>query len=322
MLMPSDVRNYSDFMASFHHVTNVGRAFNRPEPQVRSNWYSLPVAYHSRASSVVVSGTPIHRPSGQILPGGKEPAIFAPSRKLDYELEMGIFVGPGNALGRPIRMSEVEGHIFGLVLMNDWSARDIQSWESNPLGPFLGKSAGTPISPWVVTLEALAPFRAENDTLPEGERPPLDYLAAPKGAAPQGFDITLEAHVLSNAARKRRLAATLFTHTNLRRMYWSIFQMVVHHTCNGCNLLPGDLLGTGTVSGPTRTETACLIERTLDGREPMTLATGEKRGFIEDGDDVIFSGMCSGHGARPIGFGECHCPVLPPVAAGKKARAA
>ena len=224
---------------------------------------------------------------------------------------MAFIVGPGNARGTRIKICDAEKHIFGLALMNDWSARDIQFWESRPLGPFLGKSLTTTLSPWIVTLEALAPFRADNERRPVDDPDPLPYLTPPKNAAPQGFDINLEAHILSAQAKKKKLPATLFTKTSFRRMYWSVNQMLTHHASNGCALMPGDVIGTGTVSGPTREASACLVERTLYGREPVRLATGESRGFVDDGDEVIFTGRATARGYRSIGFGECRGVVTP-----------
>ena len=309
MLLPVAVHNYSDFFCSIHHVTNVGRALNRPEPLVRPAWRYLPVGYHSRASSVIVSGTPVRRPLGQ-YPEGNEPAQFRVCKKLDYELEMAAIVGPGNRLGERIRIEDAEKHIFGLVLMNDWSARDIQFWEGI-LGPFLGKSLSTTISPWIVTMDALRPHRAALEPRPPGDPAPLPHLAPPPGSPPDGFDIALEAAILSDEMRKHRDAPTMFTRTHFRHQYWSIAQMVAHHASNGCNLVPGDVLGTGTISGPNREQAACLVERTLYGREPVRLASGEMRGFVEDGDDVIFTGWARAPGYRSIGFGACRGVVTP-----------
>jgi fumarylacetoacetase len=311
MLLPVQVLNYTDFFVSLHHVKKVAAALNRPEPHVAPNWRYLPVAYHSRASTVIASGTPVRRPLGQFPDGGNAEPTFRRCDKLDYELEMAFIVGPGNARGERIPIEDAEKHIFGLALMNDWSARDIQFWESRPLGPFLGKSVSTTLSPWIVTLEALAPFRADNEARPPGDPAPLPYLTPPKDAPPQGFDVTLEARILSAEARKKRLAPTVFTHTSFRSMYWSVNQMLTHHASNGCALMPGDVIGTGTVSGPSREASACLVERTLYGREPVRLETGETRGFVEDGDDVIFTGRANARGYRSIGFGECRGVVTP-----------
>ena len=311
MLLPVKVNNYTDFFVSLHHVVKVASALNRPEPHVAPNWRYLPVAYHSRASTVIVSGTPVRRPLGQYTEGGSSEPKFRRCDKLDYELEMAFIVGPGNKRGTRIEIDDAEKHIFGLTLMNDWSARDIQFWESRPLGPFLGKSLSTTLSPWIVTLEALAPFRKDNEPRPTGDPKPLPYLTPKKDAPPQGFDITLEAHVLSAEAKKKKFAPTLFTHTSFTRMYWSVNQMLTHHASNGCEMVPGDVVGTGTVSGPSREASACLVERTLYGKAPLTLATGEKRGFVEDGDDVIFTGRANARGFRSIGFGECRGVVTP-----------
>ena len=311
MLLPTKVNNYTDFFVSLHHTKKVSEALNRPEPHVTPNWRWLPIAYHSRASTVIASGTKVRRPLGQYPEGGNAMPTFRRCDKLDYELEVAFIVGPGNKRGERIEIDEAEDHIFGLALMNDWSARDIQFWESRPLGPFLGKSLSTTLSPWIVTLEALAPFRVDNEKRPAGDPEPLPYLTPKPGSKPQGFDVTLEAHILSAQAKKQKLAPTLFTHTSFTRMYWSVNQMLTHHASNGCELVPGDVIGSGTVSGPTQEESACLVERTLYGRDPVRLATGETRGFIEDGDDVIFTGRANARGYRSIGFGECRGVVTP-----------
>ena len=311
MLLPVQVHNYSDFFVSLHHTQKVSAALNRPEPHVTPNWRWLPIAYHSRASTVIASGTTVRRPLGQYPDGGNATPEFRRCDKLDYELEMAFIVGPGNKRGERILIADAEDHIFGLTLMNDWSARDIQFWESRPLGPFLGKSLSTTLSSWIVTLEALAPFRTANEPRPAGDPEPLPYLTPRKDAPPQGFNIDLQARILSAEARKKRLPATVFTETNFTHMYWSVNQMLTHHASNGCALMPGDVLGTGTVSGPTQEQSACLVERTLYGRDPVMLATGELRGFVEDGDDVIFTGRANARGYRSIGFGECRGVATP-----------
>jgi fumarylacetoacetase len=291
MLLPANIGDYTDFYASIHHATNVGKMF-RPDQPLTPNYKFLPVAYHGRASSIVVSGTPIRRPCGQTKTDQAEQPEFGPTRALDYELEVGFFVGPGNPLGEPIPIAEAEQHVFGFCLLNDWSARDIQKWEYQPLGPFLGKNFATTISPWIVTLEALEPFRA-----PANARETLPYLNASHG----GLDLTLEAW----------LGPVRLSRSNSRDLYWTVAQMVAHHTCNGCNLRPGDLLASGTVSGPTRESRGCLLELTAGGTEPLELRGGERRRFLEDGDEVILRGYCERTGFARIGFGECRGRILP-----------
>jgi fumarylacetoacetase len=280
MLMPAAIGDYTDFYASIHHATNVGSLF-RPDNPLLPNYKHVPIAYHGRVSSIVVSGTPVCRPSGQLKAGE-----FGPSRSLDYELEVGFFIGPGNPLGEPIPIDRAEDHIFGVCLVNDWSARDIQAWEYQPLGPFLGKSFATSISPWVVTWDALAPYRvapAEHDV------PLLPYLAARANAA---IDIKLEVSIRSARMRDESIAPMRLSRSNLRDLYWTPAQFVTHHTSNGCNLRPGDLLASGTVSGSSRDSLGCLLEITRRGAEPVTLPTGESRKFLEDGDEVTMQGWC------------------------------
>ncbi|MBX9599388.1 MAG: fumarylacetoacetase [Bryobacteraceae bacterium] len=302
MLLPVEIGDYTDFYCSVFHATNVGSMF-RPDNPLMPNYKYLPVGYHGRASSVVVSGTPVRRPSGQLEANGS--VTFEPSRLLDYELEVGFFVGPGNDLGQPIPIAEAGDHIFGLCLLNDWSARDIQRWEYQPLGPFLAKSFGTSISPWIVTTEALAPFRAPAFPRPESDPRPLPYLDDKGDQASGGIDLTLEVWLkterMSDPARLSR--------GNFRDMYWTIAQMLAHHASNGCNLRPGDLIGSGTVSGPGKEERGCLLELTWRGAEPLELG-GETRKFLEDGDEVILRGYCEREGARRIGFGECRGTVI------------
>lgn len=300
-LLPAAVGDYTDFYASLHHATNVGGMF-RPDNPLLPNYKWVPIGYHGRASSLVPSGTRIARPAGQIkAPDAAAPSV-GPSRLLDYELEVGLFVGPGNALGEAIPIGEAEDHVFGLCLVNDWSARDIQSWEYQPLGPFLAKSFATTVSPWVVTLEALAPFRAPAFTRPAGDPAPLPYLQQPGDGA---VDITLEVALRTPRMRERGAAPARVSRTSFTNMYWTIAQLLTHHASNGCNLRPGDLLASGTVSGPTPDERGCLLERTRRGAEPLSLGDGEVRKFLEDGDEVVMRGWCEREGARRIGFGEC-----------------
>jgi fumarylacetoacetase len=300
LLLPVEIGDYTDFYSSKEHATNVGAMFRGAENALPPNWLWLPIAYHGRASSVVASGVDLHRPRGQTKSDDDAPT-FGPSRAVDFELEVGCFIGQGNRLGQPIVVDRAMEHVFGLVLVNDWSARDIQKWEYVPLGPFLAKSFGTSISPWVVTLEALEPFRVSG---PAQDPPPLGYLQTP---GLDSFDIQLEATLQSNAMD----APARICSTNFKHLYWSIAQQIAHHTSNGCNLRTGDLLASGTISGPTPDSRGCLLELTRGGREPLRLLNGEERRFLEDGDRITISGWCQGDGHR-IGFGEVAGRILPP----------
>jgi fumarylacetoacetase len=293
LLLPCPIGDYTDFYASIHHATNVGSMF-RPDNPLLPNYKWLPVGYHGRASSIVVSGTPVRRPVGQTVetPGG--PPAFGASRRLDYELELGAFIGPGNALGDPIPIGEAMDHVAGICLLNDWSARDIQTWEYQPLGPFLAKNFATSISAWVVTAEALEPFRRAPEPHPET----LPYLAMESRDA---FDITLEVWLRSAKMRE----PVRVSRANFAWMYWTFSQMVAHHASNGCNFRPGDLIGSGTVSGPSKENRGCLLEVTWKGSEPLQLPDGEVRRFLEDGDEVTLRGWCEAPGFRRIGLGEC-----------------
>ncbi|MBZ5623790.1 MAG: fumarylacetoacetase [Acidobacteriia bacterium] len=297
LLLPCEIRDYTDFYASIHHATNVGRMF-RPDSPLLPNYKWLPVAYHGRASSVVVSGTPVRRPWGQTAENPAGPPIYGPSRRLDYELELGMFTGPGNAIGEPIPMDHAAGHMVGVCLLNDWSARDIQTWEYQPLGPFLSKSFATSISPWVVTMEALEPFRCAGESRPESDPQPLPHLSP--GAA-DAFDITLEAWLRS----ARMQEPMRVSRSNVSSLYWTLAQMVTHHSSNGCPMRTGGLIGSGTVSGPGKENRGCLLEMTWRGTEPLELPTGEVRRFLEDGDEVILRGWCEAPGFRRIGLGDC-----------------
>jgi len=306
MVMPAAIGDYTDFYASVFHATNVGRLF-RPDNPLLPNYKHIPIGYHGRASSIVVSGTPVRRPAGQTMnPGGAGPE-FAPTRALDYELEAGFFIGAGNALGEPIPIESAEDHVFGMCLVNDWSARDIQAWECQPLGPFLGKSFATSISPWVIPMEALAPYRAPLSPRAEGDPVPLDYLG---GKGDDGIDVTLEVQITSARMRAGNVAPLRLCRSSLKDLYWSVAQMVTHHASNGCNLRPGDLLATGTVSGPEGEARGCLLELTRRGADPVTLPTGEARRFLEDGDEVTLRGYCARQGLPRIGFGECRGRVV------------
>lgn len=310
MLLPAAVGDYSDFYASVFHATNVGTML-RPESPLLPNYKHVPIGYHGRASSLVVSGTKVKRPSGQTEPstaGG--PPSFGPSRSLDYELEVGAFVAEGNPLGQTIPLAEAERHLFGLVLVNDWSARDLQKWEYQPLGPFLAKSFATSVSPWVVTLEALRPYRVPAFARPAGDPQPLPYLADENDAARGGIDLRLEVALLTRVMRETGQPPAVVSRSRLRSLYWTLAQMLTHHASNGCNLRPGDLLASGTVSGPDRSERGCLLELTWRGSEPLALPSGETRRFLEDGDEVILRGHCEREGFARIGFGECRGMVL------------
>jgi len=304
LLLPAAIGDYTDFYASVFHATNVGRIL-RPDNPLLPNYKWLPVGYHGRASSVVPSGTPVRRPQGQAKGPGDAAPRFGPSRFLDYEVELGFFVGPGNALGRPLEIAEASGHIFGFCLLNDWSARDIQAWEYQPLGPFLGKSFATTISPWVVTEDALAPFRTAAFARPAGDPAPLAYLASARDAEEGGIDVTVEAFLSTARMRQAGVPPERLSRGNFRDVYWTVAQMLAHHTVNGCNLNPGDLIASGTVSGPSRESWGSLLEITSRGKEPISLPDGETRGFLEDGDEVVMRAHCARPGFVAIGFGEC-----------------
>jgi len=313
LLLPVKIGDYTDFYASIDHATNVGSMF-RPDNPLLPNYKWMPIGYHGRASSVVVSGTNVRRPAGQTRDGTNGPPMFGPSRRLDYELEVGAFIGVGNSLGTPIKLDDADQHLFGLCLLNDWSARDIQTWEYQPLGPFLAKNFASTISPWVVTLDALEPFRGPARTRDEGDPAPLSYLASARDAKGGAFGITLEVSLSSAAMRAAGTEAMVVSVSEFANMYWTVAQMMTHHASNGCNLVSGDLLGSGTVSGPTKESRGCLLERTWRGTERLQLPTGETRAFLEDGDEVIVRGFCERAGARRIGLGECRGIVLPAIA--------
>ncbi len=314
MLVPCAIGDYTDFYASIFHATNVGSMF-RPDHPLLPNYKFVPIGYHGRASSIVPSGTPVRRPHGQTRAEGAARPNFGPTARLDYELEVGLFTGPGNALATPISMDAAERHMAGLCLVNDWSARDVQAWEYQPLGPFLAKNFATTISPWLVTLDALAPFRTAAFERPEGDPAPLPYLDSPVNRASGGFDLTLEVLLTSRRMREAGCPAARVSRSSLSAIYWTFAQMLAHHTSNGCNLRAGDLLASGTVSGPTEDSRGCLLELTWRGANPATLPTGETRKFLEDGDEVQMRGWCSREGFRRIGFGECRGTVVPAVPA-------
>ena len=311
LLMPARVGDYTDFYASIYHATNVGSMF-RPDNALLPNYKWVPIGYHGRSSSLVASGTPVRRPRGQRKDDAVAAPTMAPTGRLDYELEVGAFIGRGNALGTPVDIGEAESHIAGLCLVNDWSARDMQAWEYQPLGPFLAKSFSTTVSPWIVTLDALEPFRVHAFVRAEGDPAPLPYLSDERNERAGGFAIRLEVLLSSAQMRAHRLPPMRVSIGNFTSMYWTVAQLVTHHTSNGCNLQPGDLIASGTVSGDTAESRGCLLERTWRGTEPLTLPSGELRRFLEDGDEVIMRGWCERDGYRRIGFGECRGTVVPP----------
>jgi fumarylacetoacetase len=309
---PVRVGDYTDFYASLHHAERVGRLF-RPDAPLLPNYKWIPIGYHGRASSLVVSGTQMMRPHGQIKQPDATAPVFAPSRQLDYELEVAAYVRTANHLGEPVPIDRAEEHLFGVSLLNDWSARDVQSWEYQPLGPFLGKSFATSISPWVVSLHALAPFRCPLEPRAAADPLPLPYLhaAAPESAA---IDLQLEVHLTTPAMRAASLAPAKLSQGNIRHMYWSFAQMLAHHTSNGCNLQVGDLLASGTISGPEQGSEGCLLEMTRRGTLPLRLPNGETRSFLEDGDEVVLTGFCERDGLPRITLGECRGEVAPALA--------
>ena len=305
--LPVHIRDYTDFYASIHHATNVGKLF-RPDQPLLPNYKFVPIGYHGRASSIVVSGSPVRRPNGQRKLPNEDVPQFGPSGQLDYELELGAYIGIGNALGEPIPMSETEQHIFGVSLVNDWSARDIQAWEYQPLGPFLGKNFATTVSPFVVTMEALEPYRVELSPRAQGDPEPLPHLA---GSERGGIDMTLEVYLSSERMREEGHSPVRLSRGNAQELYWSFAQMVAHHTSNGCNLQAGDLIASGTISGPEDGSQGSLLEITRRGAQKLRLPTGEERAFLEDGDEVTFRGFCEKESLPRIGLGECRGRVVP-----------
>ena len=304
MLRPCSIQDYSDFYASIHHATTVGAMF-RPDQPLMPNYKWIPIGYHGRASSIVPSGTPIRRPSGQTKGSGNQAPFVQPSRRLDYELEMGVFIGAGNAMGQAIAMADSKEHFFGLCLLNDWSARDIQGWEYQPLGPFLAKNFASTISPWIVTREALEPF-AREFTRVESDPQPLDYLSDATTLAQGAYDIRLQTWLETQQMREQQLGPVKLMESNFHEaMYWSLFQLITHHASNGCNLNPGDLLGTGTMSGPQKDQAGSLLELSEGGKTPLQLPNGETRTFLENGDTIILKAFCERDGYPRIGFGQC-----------------
>eukprot|EP01125_Pyxidicula_operculata_P021389 TRINITY_DN8214_c0_g1_i1.p1 TRINITY_DN8214_c0_g1~~TRINITY_DN8214_c0_g1_i1.p1 ORF type:complete len:421 (-),score=92.21 TRINITY_DN8214_c0_g1_i1:86-1348(-) len=299
-LLPARIGDYTDFYASREHATNMGKIIRPNEEPLKPNWVWIPVGYHGRSSSVVVSGKDLRRPWGQVKPPTSENPIFKKCGRLDFELEMGTFIGTGNQLGVPIKMENAEDHVFGIVLLNDWSARDIQGWEYIPLGPFNAKNLMTTISPWIVTMDALEPFRVAQPTQTPA---PFPYLTPKKSG---NFDVKLEVYMTT----AKQTEPVRIGYSNFKYMYWSMFQMLVHHTITGCNMQPGDLIGSGTISGPSEGEYGSLMELSWNAQKPITLPSGEQRSFLEDGDTIIIRGWCEGDGYR-IGFGDCSGQVLP-----------
>jgi fumarylacetoacetase len=306
--VPARIGDFTDFYSSLHHATRVGKLF-RPDQPLLPNYKWVPIGYHGRSSSIVISGSALHRPVGQRMPAGVSEPSLGPSTRLDYEAEFGVFMGVGNALGEPIGIEAADNHIFGLCLLNDWSARDLQSWENQPLGPFLSKNFATTLSPWIVSLEALEPYRVpwQRDA---GDPAPLAYLDSAQNRASGAFDIQIEARLQTRAMREKGLPPERLGRASLRHAYWSLAQLVAHHTVNGCNLQPGDLLGTGTVSGPSLEEAGCLLELSEGGKRPV-LVGRETRTFLEDGDALELHAFCERDGAVRIGFGSALGSVLP-----------
>jgi len=307
--LPAQIGDYTDFYTSIHHATNIGRLF-RPDNPLMPNYKWIPIGYHGRTSTIGVSGQRFPRPNGQVMAPGAQAPVVTSCKRLDIELELGIFIGSGNEAGDAIALGQAEDHVFGLCLLNDWSARDLQAWEYQPLGPFLAKNFATTISPWVVTLEALEPYRVAMER-PESDPRPLPYLDSPSNTAEGAFDIRLDVGLQTSRMRDEGKPHERLVSTSYRHAYWTIAQMVAHHTVNGCALRPGDLFGSGTLSGPSLDQAGALIELTAGGKNPLTLSNGETRTFLEDGDSVIFRGWCEKPGAARIGFGECEGTVLP-----------
>ena len=311
MHVPAAIGDYTDFFAGINHATNAGKLF-RPDNPLMPNYKYVPIGYHGRASSIGVSDTDVRRPEGQRKPANETIPTFGPCRNLDYELELGVWIGPGNELGHPIAIAEASRHIAGFCLLNDWSARDIQGWEYQPLGPFLGKSFFTTVSPWVITPEALAPFRMAQAPRPQGDPAPLPYLLDTNDQSGGALDIALDVSLLTPGLKAKGLPAHRLSSGNARDLYWTVAQLVTHHTSNGCNLRPGDIFGTGTISGTDAGSLGSLLEISAGGRQPINLPSGETRRFLEDGDTVIMRAHCRREGRAPIGFGECRGTIVAP----------
>ncbi|HTV80284.1 MAG TPA: fumarylacetoacetase [Steroidobacteraceae bacterium] len=309
MALPARIGDYTDFYTSLHHATRVGKLM-RPDNPLLPNYKWVPIGYHGRCSSIVVSGEGVRRPQGQRMPPGSEAPVVGPSERLDYELELGVFIGRGNELGSSIALDDAQAHVFGLCLLNDWSARDLQAWEYQPLGPFLGKNFATTISPWIVTSEALAPYRVPW-TRPAGDPQPLPYLQSQQLRESGALDIELAVYIETQRMRAANVQPHRLSLSNFRDCYWSVAQMIAHHSVNGCNLRPGDLLGTGTQSGPAPAQAGSLLELSQGGRQPLTLPNGEQRRFLDDGDVIILRAACRREGYARLGFGEARGRIEP-----------
>ena len=307
--VPAQIGDYTDFYVGIEHAKNVGKLF-RPDNPLLPNYKYVPIGYHGRASTIRPSGTDVRRPKGQTLPAGQTEPSFGPCARLDYELELGIWIGQGNDMGQAIPVGDAAEHVAGLCLLNDWSARDIQAWEYQPLGPFLSKSFITTLSPWVVTAEALEPFRCAQPPRPEGDPQPLAYLSDARDQANGAFDIELEVLLLTERMREQGLPAHRLALSNTLNMYWTVAQLITHHSVNGCQLQPGDLFGSGTLSGATPDSYGSLLEITEGGKQPVELASGEVRKFLEDGDEIILRARCQRDGVASIGFGECRGKII------------
>lgn len=310
MHVPARIGDYTDFYAGIHHATTVGKLF-RPDAPLMPNYKYVPIGYHGRASSVRVSGTSVVRPKGQRKMPDADAPVFGPAARLDYELELGLWIGPGNALGEPIAIADARNSLFGVSLLNDWSARDVQTWEYQPLGPFLAKSFLTTVSPWIVTVDALAPFRGAQPSRLPGDPRPLPHLWDEADQAAGAFDIALEVDLSSARMRAEGLEPIRLSASSALDLYWTAAQLIAHHASNGCDLNPGDLLGTGTISGPTPDGAGSLLELSAGGSKPIALPTGESRTFLQDGDEISFRGRCKRDGFVPIGFGPCHGIIRP-----------
>ncbi len=307
--LPCDVRDYTDFYTSVHHATTIGKQF-RPDSPLLPNYKWVPIGYHGRASSILPSGASFRRPNGQLKAPDADTPRLAPCARLDYELELGMIVGRGNACGEPVRITQAEEHVFGLALFNDWSARDIQGWEYQPLGPFLSKNFASTLSPWIVTMQALAPYRVPF-TRPTDDPQPLPYLDSPDNRTHGAIDIELEVWLQTAKMREAGHAGERLSCSNYKDAYWTVAQLVAHHTVNGCNLASGDLLGSGTLSGPLPEQGGSMMELSQGGKHAMTFANGESRTWLQDGDSIILRAYCQRDGFRRIGFGECRGTVMP-----------
>ncbi len=312
LFVPAHIGDYTDFYASIYHATNVGSMF-RPDNPLLPNYKHIPIGYHGRASSIVVSGTPVTRPMGQTSKDNQPSPKFGATKFLDYEIEVGTYIGPGNQMGKPISIDRAEEHLFGICIVNDWSARDIQKWEYQPLGPFLAKNFATTVSPWVVTMEALAPFRTPSFVRPHGDPKPMPYLSSDDDRSHGGIGLSLEVFLSSQKMREQEIDPIRLSKGNFNDMYWTLAQMLTHHASNGCNLRPGDLIASGTVSGTTKDSRGCLLELTWSGKEPIQLPTGETRTFLENGDEVIMRGYCERESCTRISLGECRGIILPSI---------